>query len=55
MGEWAVILGITRFKVIHNQHVTVSKLDKVVKMGLSSSEAMKLATELNEVMYRQGY
>ena len=55
MGDWAVILGITRFKVIHNQHVTVSKLDQVVKMGLSSNEAVKLATELNEVMYRQGY
>lgn len=55
MGEWAVILGITRFKVIHNQHVTVSKLNQVVKMSLSSNEAMKLATELNEVLYRQGY
>lgn len=55
MGEWAVIVCITRFKVIHNQHVTVSKLDQVVKMGLTSNEAMRLATELNEVLYRQGY
>lgn len=55
MRDWAVILGIVSFKIIHEQHITVSKLDKVVKMGLTSSEAMKLATELNRVLTRQGY
>lgn len=55
MREWAVILGIASFKIIHEQHITVSKLDQVVKMGLTSEEAIKLATELNRALDRQGY
>lgn len=52
MKDWAVILGVSTFKVIHEKHINRLNINGVVRFGLTPKEAIKIATELNKTLDR---
>lgn len=55
MRDWAVILGIASFKVINVKHIDAMNIDGVVRMNMTSAQAIEMATELNKVLEEGGF
>ena len=55
MRDWAVILGIASFKVINVKHIDAMNIDGVVRMDMTSQQAIEMATELNKVLDEGGF
>lgn len=53
MREWAVIIGIASFKVINVKHIDAMNIDGVVRMNMTSQQAIEMATELNKVLDKE--
>lgn len=55
MRDWGVILGIASFKVINVKYIDAINIDGVVRMNMTSSQAIEMATELNKVLDEGGF